>query len=464
MIADPNYKLQFDTIDVNGIPFQTLVNPFGELIPYEFTGWKDEVRAWHETAYLGACLDAAQAMSISGPGATEFLKTILVNNLDNAPVGKSKRGMILNPMGTIAADGVLIREEEERWITCGLWPMDKFYLDQAQARGEFTEVVYNDEWATNVDFQIGGPRSLEIVESATGEDFHDLGYLCFRWSQINGVRVRVLRLGMAGTLSYEIHCPRETSKETYNAILAAGEPYGIKRLGLHAYMMDHTENGFMQACTHFMFDYRNTPGLAEWMETEAPFMLGQLEPPACNGSEQDAEKAFYVSPYDVGMGFIINYSTHDFVGKEAAWAKRGARHNKLVSLEWNAEDIADVYLSQYDGREKPYMDFENTVDFFMWDFVSSPSLLRADKVLNDSDEQIGISTGRTRIVCRNTMISLCSIDPDYAEPGTQVKIVWGSPDYPQKEIRATVCKFPYLDLPANADFDVSQVPHGNIKR
>ena len=43
------------------------------------------------------------------------------------------------------------------------------------------------------------------------------------------------------------------------------------------------------------------------------------------------------------------------------------------------------------------------------------------------------------------MISLCVIDIPDNDIGNEVTVIWGSPGYPQKEIRATVAKAPYKD-------------------
>jgi vanillate/3-O-methylgallate O-demethylase len=49
------------------------------------------------------------------------------------------------------------------------------------------------------------------------------------------------------------------------------------------------------------------------------------------------------------------------------------------------------------------------------------------------------------------MISLCTIDIEHSEPGTQVTVVWGNPGEPQKQIRATVAPAPYKQDNRRAD-------------
>jgi vanillate/3-O-methylgallate O-demethylase len=43
------------------------------------------------------------------------------------------------------------------------------------------------------------------------------------------------------------------------------------------------------------------------------------------------------------------------------------------------------------------------------------------------------------------MLSLCTIDVEQSEPGTEVTVIWCNPDEPQKEIRARVAQAPYKE-------------------
>jgi vanillate/3-O-methylgallate O-demethylase len=69
---------------------------------------------------------------------------------------------------------------------------------------------------------------------------------------------------------------------------------------------------------------------------------------------------------------------------------------------------------------------------FMW----------ADKVLKDGN-LVGVSTSRGFSRYFRQMISLCTIDVEWSEIGTEVSVIWGNPGESQKEIRATVASAPY---------------------
>jgi len=56
------------------------------------------------------------------------------------------------------------------------------------------------------------------------------------------------------------------------------------------------------------------------------------------------------------------------------------------------------------------------------------------------------------------MISLAFIERENAALGNEVVVLWGSPGWPQKQIRATVARFPYVEVVRNDEVDVGLIP------
>lgn len=71
---------------------------------------------------------------------------------------------------------------------------------------------------------------------------------------------------------------------------------------------------------------------------------------------------------------------------------------------------------------------------------------------------VGISSGRAYSYYFREMLSLSSIDAAHSALGTEVIVLWGDPGARQKEIRATVSRFPYLNKDRNENVDVSTIP------
>ena len=77
---------------------------------------------------------------------------------------------------------------------------------------------------------------------------------------------------------------------------------------------------------------------------------------------------------------------------------------------------------------------------------------------------VGVSSGRQYSYYFRKMLSLCSIDVGHGEIGEQVTVLWGEPGTRQKEIRAKVARFPYLEEQRNEDVDVNTIPCRAPKR
>jgi len=75
------------------------------------------------------------------------------------------------------------------------------------------------------------------------------------------------------------------------------------------------------------------------------------------------------------------------------------------------------------------------------------------------DAMVGASSGRMLSPKTHEMISLATIDQDYAAPDTVVEVLWGNPGTRQMRIRATVVDGFYIKEGRNANFDVEQIPH-----
>jgi glycine cleavage system aminomethyltransferase T len=74
--------------------------------------------------------------------------------------------------------------------------------------------------------------------------------------------------------------------------------------------------------------------------------------------------------------------------------------------------------------------------------------------------KIGLSSGTTYSYYYREVISHGTIDVDQARIGNEVIIHWGDYGKRIKEVRATVERFPCLDLPRNEKYDLSTVPSG----
>jgi glycine cleavage system aminomethyltransferase T len=394
--------------------------------------------AWKETCYLNGHLNPSPTWRVRGPDALKFLSDTCVNGFANFPINSGKHAIMCNEKGRVMMDGVLVRLGEDDFITYWLAP----YMPYALAQGKYNAT--GEELTGKVFlFQLAGPRSLEILEKATGDDLHDVRFMRQASTAIQGMKFNVLRMGMAGTLAYELHGKVEDAHSVYNALLAAGAQFGIRRLGQFAYMMNHTEDGFPQAYYHFPYPWADDPGFVQALGGRTDMMWSPLR-----GSMGPDIRLRYRTPVELGWDKMIKFD-HDFVGRAALEKEVANPRRKMVSLVWNFEDIMDIHASQYQpGEHYPPMDSAGH-------FVGRG--LFADQVLKNG-KLVGISSGRAYSYNYRKMLSLCSIDVEHSGLDNEVIVLWGDPGTRQKKIRAVVSRFPYLDEGRNQNVDVSKIP------
>lgn len=455
---DPNRNATLSPV----LPYDPNIVVYGKLgpflLPREYTGWIDETMSWKKTCCIHTGLTIMMALfhiKLKGPDAERFLSENSIRDFSTMKVGRAGHTVFCNKFGHLMGHGMVLRLGEDEWDTFISGNIPQYIIDTKKY--DIEPVIPEFPFV----FQIGGPTSLQTVEHACQKDLHDLKFMHFREATIAGHKVRVLRMGMAGTLAYEVHGNFNEGLNVYKAILAAGQQFGIRRLGemLFTYLCQHTENGYPQAFVHFYPAYREGEDFYKWyranIRPEHPGVYDPWDPGNgindMRGTLGDNIIDYYRNPIELGWGGSIDWN-HEFVGKEAL--KKIAENNprKPVTLVWNAEDVLDVHASYLREEGEPYL------------FMPLP---RGDdeqgnfqlKVVDKNGKAVGVTSGRTYTLYQRKTISLGILDADCAEFGNEVVILWGDRDkYPVKKIRAKVAKFPSLDLPRNESYDVESIP------
>jgi vanillate/3-O-methylgallate O-demethylase len=392
---------------------------------FEYTNWIEESMSWKETCYLGDWTGAARRSNVlaKGPDALRLFTYTGPNSTANWEVGRAKHLAECNSQGKVISDGVLIRVAEDEFVYGGNpWCM---YLSK--------KLGFQVEW-TKLDttaFQISGPNALFVVEQACGESLRDVKFMHYKMVKIAGHDVLALRQGMAGEVGFELQGPYEHYQEIYDAIWAAGQDWGMKRLGGRSVMLNHLEACFPtkgEAYLPAIYD----EDMSEYLQYLRDTTVQHGKRHIGGSFESDDIRDWYRSPVELGWGKAIKFD-HDFIGREALEKEVANPKRTMVTLEWNDDDVADV-LSSIIRDENPY------------DFMDMPrdfkQRMNADKVLKGG-KLVGVATSRGYSATFRKMLSLCVIDIELSTPGTEVSVIWGAPGHRQKEIRAVVAKAPY---------------------
>ena len=435
------------------IPYDPEVFSFinwGEYCPHTYTNWREETLSWKTSCYLSTFLSCFPAMTISGPDAIKLVSDVSVNSYKNFPINSCKHMIICSPKGNVIDHGLVLRTGEQE-ITTYITP---FYLLYYAEKNHYDIQIdvqegENRSWI----FQLAGPRSLEIVENVLQEDVHDLKFMRCSYHTVAGHKVRLLRMGMGGSLSYEIQGNTDDAGiEVYREIMRVGAAYDIKRLGVNQYMCNHTENGFPQGGLHFPGAFLDDPDYVAYRRSLDFYMHEEESFP--HGSQSEDIRDYYRNPYELGWGHMVKFD-HDFVGREALEKIRDSAHRQVVTLEWDKDDIMKVFKSYFEEGEEPYEDMAFPQDFGI--MGAAENHYYQHKVLKNG-KIVGVSMWRTYTLYYRKTISMCCIDADQAQIGNEVTLIWGGNGKRELEIRAKVARYPYLDLVPNKDFDLNTIP------
>lgn len=410
----------------------------GVVRPWEFNGWKQESLAWKTGCYIHSGLTIPSGQWVfEGPDVIEFFSRIAVNGFDKFPIGSAKHAIMCTDGGLIASHGVLQRnsEDEVQLFVAGLWAVYQSQKSDLQVSARPVE---------NYLFQIAGPTSLQVLQRATGESLRDIAFLRFRKSTIAGKPLEVMRVGMAGSLAYELHGPMEDAAMIYDAVVKAGVGLGLERLGWRTYTVNHVEAGFPQTIWTFTSAADEDPGYRDYMRQfpmPDTMVSGSVDPTDM--------RSRYRTPNEVGWEKMVKLN-HDFIGRDAIAKEMAHPPRTIATLVWNPDDVVDIYASLLRKGDE-YKTIELPTSPHLRGYLS-----HGDHILKNG-KKIGWSTGTIYSYYYREVISHATLDLAEAEIGNEVIVLWGDHGGRIKEVRARVERYPYLDVANNKEIDVTSI-------
>jgi dimethylglycine dehydrogenase len=97
-----------------------------------------------------------------------------------------------------------------------------------------------ENWSCQI---LTGPKSREVLAGITGADLSK-GWLTHQFAEIAGRQVWLARVSFAGELGWEIHTKVGDTAVVWDAVMAAGEPLGLRPFGMFALNSLRIEKGY----------------------------------------------------------------------------------------------------------------------------------------------------------------------------------------------------------------------------
>lgn len=392
----------------------------------EYTSWQDEQLSWKHSCYIGDW-SFLMDIEVSGPEALKHFRDTGVNGFSKFEIGQAKHLVQCSERGKVIGKGVLMRMADDVFRTQSTTAMWSSFL---LLKGGWDATWRKIE---TFQFQVSGPTALQTCEAACGEALADIPFMHFRKISIAGAEVYALRQGMAGEIGFEFHGDVADAAKVHAAISAAGEPFGIRRLGHRTAMINHLEAAFPTGLWHYIPDMFAPEAQGFFEHTGTYFDTMDIRPSLRGSLEADDITAYLRSPYELGWGKSVRFD-HDFPGRAALECEAADPVLERVTLEFNSDDVIEVYASLFrDGQPYAFFDIPHSPRWIAW----------ADAVTDHDGNEIGISSIPGYSLHFRRVLTLAYVKPALAAPGTEVIVVWGDPGTLQKHIRATVHPAPY---------------------
>lgn len=416
-----------------------------QFVSPEFTNWREEQRAWRETVALYDQSFHMTETYVRGKDAMAFFESLGMNGFKTFGPNRARHFLPCTPSGHVIGDGILYCETPEEIALVGRAAGHNWIAYQAETGNWDVSIERDEIFSANPKgrrkvyrFQLEGPRAFDLLEQLTDQPLPETRPFHIIQLTIAGHRVSALRHTMAGGPGYELYSPWEEGPDVKAAIIEAGEGFGLRQVGSMAYFTTAVELGWIARPLPGIFTDEALRPFREWLPADCEEANWSIGGSFYSPNIED----YYFTPYELGYGHLIKFN-HDFVGRDALERMAGEKHRRKVTLEWNAEDFGRTYASYLTPSETPakFIDLPRA-NYSTWQY---------DAVLNSQGATVGVANYTCASWNERAMLSVAVVDPEFAEPGTQLTLLWGEPDggaksapwlepHRQVEIRATVVK------------------------
>jgi aminomethyltransferase len=264
---------------------------FGYWAPTVVTDTQEEYRAVRETAGL-MDFTMLRKVDIEGEGAQDFVNSIVTRDVSKLTPGRIAYGALTDDDGKMVDDCTSLMRSPDKIRFCGANDRDYEIFSEKAPPGinvrELTDAMPH--------VCIQGPKSREMLQAVANQDLSNeaFPYYTFREDvEIAGIPVFMTRLGYTAELGYELWVDVDRAHELWDAVLAAGEPQGMKVIGMIALDLFRIEGGFI-----------------------------------IGGIEYDPA----VSPFECGLGWSVDFEKGEFQGREALAHDKDATQLRLTSV------------------------------------------------------------------------------------------------------------------------------------
>ena len=253
---------------------------------------------------------------ITGSDARAYLDRLVTRDLSTLRTGRVTYIIWCNDDGKVIDDGTLFQLDEDDYRLCSQHHQLDWLLMSARGFDVRIDVETHDVAALAVQ----GPTSYSVLTAAGIQGLDDLKPFGFSNLSCGSTPVMVSRTGYTGDLGYEVWVDPSDAVALWDAIFGVQGQYDVVAMGLDVLEMVRIEAGFIMPG----FDF--------------------------NTAESTVRNGYDRSPYEVGLGWVVNLDKGHFTGRKALQVEKSKpperRLTKLV-VDGN-KPVGEAFI--YDGK------------------------------------------------------------------------------------------------------------------
>ena len=332
---------------------------------------------------------------VRGRDAVKLVDRVITRDAFKLAIGQVFYTPWCDEHGKVIDDGTVTRLDEDTFRWTAADPSLRWLSQNAIG----LDVAIEDISEQVAALALQGPTSGKLLDAVADADVRSLKYFRMTRGAIAGVPVDISRTGYTGDLGYEIWMPWDRATAVWDALMSGGRSYDIHPAGMLALDVARVEAGLLLIEVDF------------------------------NSSKKALIESQKYSPYEMGLGRLVQLDTRPFVGRTplAEEHRRGAPR-QIVGLDISWPAIEALYD-----------------DIGLAPQVSAAASRVAVPVYKVG-RQVGRATTTTWSPVLKKMIALATVAAPHTAPGTELECEV-TVEAVRHRVPATVVKTPFFNPP-----------------
>ena len=181
---------------------------------------------------------------IDGPNSLALLQKITSNDVSKLSIGQAQYSCLPNHQGGIVDDLLIYRLDDNSYmavVNASNIEKDWNWFNEHNSMGADLKNISDQTCLLAVQ----GPLAAETLQNLTEVDLASMKYYTFSVGTLADIQgVIISATGYTGSGGFELYLPSEHAAAVWQAIIVAGEPFGLKPIGLGARDTLRLEKGY----------------------------------------------------------------------------------------------------------------------------------------------------------------------------------------------------------------------------